>query len=30
MLDRFVEARVKRTVRKGKGVIVSREPKSRD
>ncbi|HEY0909722.1 MAG TPA: hypothetical protein VGD75_05765 [Bradyrhizobium sp.] len=30
MLDRFVEARVRRTVRKGKGVIVSREPKSRD
>jgi hypothetical protein len=28
MLDRFVEARVKRTLRAEKGVIVSGEPKS--
>jgi hypothetical protein len=30
MLDRFVEARVKRTLRSEKGVIARREPKSQD
>jgi hypothetical protein len=30
MLDRFVEARVKRTSREEKGVIARREPKPRD
>jgi hypothetical protein len=30
MLDRFVEARVKRRLREEKGVIVRREPKPRD
>jgi hypothetical protein len=30
MLDRLVEARVKRTLREKKGVIVRREPKPRD
>ncbi len=30
MLDRFVEARVKRTLRGEKGVIAKREPKPRD
>jgi hypothetical protein len=30
MLDRFVETRVKRTLRKEKGVIARREPKPQD
>jgi hypothetical protein len=30
ILDRFVETRVKRTLRKEKGVIISREAKSQD
>ena len=30
MLDRFVEARVRRTLREEKGVIARREPKPRD
>jgi hypothetical protein len=30
MLDRFVEARVRRTLREEKGVIAHREPKPRD
>ena len=30
MLDRFVEARVKRTLREKKGVIARREPKPQD
>jgi hypothetical protein len=30
ILDRFVETRVKRTLRKEKGVIISREKKSKD
>jgi hypothetical protein len=30
MLDRLVEARVKRTLREEKGVIARREPKPRD
>jgi hypothetical protein len=30
ILDRFVETRVKRTLRKDKGVIARREPKSQD
>jgi hypothetical protein len=30
MLDRFVEARVKRTLREEKGVIARREPKPQD
>jgi hypothetical protein len=30
MLDRFVEARVRRTLRGEKGVIARREPKSQD
>ena len=30
ILDRFVEARVKRTLREGKGVIARREPKPQD
>jgi hypothetical protein len=30
MLDRFVEARVRRTLREGKGVIISRETKPQD
>jgi hypothetical protein len=30
MLDRFVEARVKRTLHQEKGVIARREPKRRD
>jgi hypothetical protein len=30
MLDRFVEARVRRTLREEKGVIARREPKPQD
>jgi hypothetical protein len=30
LLDRFVEARVRRTLREDKGVIARREPKPRD
>jgi hypothetical protein len=30
MLDRFVEARAKRTLREEKGVIISRRPKPQD
>jgi hypothetical protein len=30
MLDRFVEARVRRTLREEKGAIARREPKPRD
>ncbi len=30
MLDRFVEARVKRTLREEKGVIIRRRPKLQD
>ncbi|MEO6840685.1 MAG: hypothetical protein ABI192_07955 [Bradyrhizobium sp.] len=30
MLDRFVEARVKRTLREKKGIIARREPKPQD